>query len=344
MSLSGCISAFGAMFWRLARCIILCISIVSVAAQAAWQSDTQNIMGTQVSVTAWHESDVNANEAIAAVMAEMRRIDQSLSPYIESSELSRVNRLAVAAPVKVSRELAFLVDKSLYYSGVSKGAFDITFGSVGRYYDYREGRQPSAAQREKLLAAIDYRHVQLDRKKRTLFFQHPHVYIDLGGIAKGYAVDRAADILLAAGVRHATVSAGGDSRVLGDKRGRPWLIGIKNPRQAPGETDTLIRMPLSDVAVSTSGDYERFFIDKDSGERVHHILNPATGTSAGDVVSVTILGERGVDTDPLSTTVFVLGVKAGLALVNRTAGFDCVIIDRFGKAHYSDGLIEPSVN
>ncbi len=314
------------------------------AAYGVWQSDTQNVMGTEVSVTVWHDSDALARNAIAAVMAEMHRIDQSFSPYIASSELARINRTAASAPLVVSQELAFLIDKSLYFSRISEGAFDITFGSVGRYYNYRKGLQPNEAQREKLLAAIDYHHVQLDKKTRTLFFKHPHVYIDLGGIAKGYAVDRAATMLQQAGVQHATVSAGGDSRVLGDKRGRPWLIGIKNPRQAPGDADTLIRMPLSDVAVSTSGDYERFFIDKESGERVHHILNPATGTSAGEVVSVTVLGDRGVDTDPLSTTVFVLGVAKGLALVNGLAGFDCVIIDRSGKAHYSDGLMEPSVN
>ncbi|MFL0811068.1 MAG: FAD:protein FMN transferase [Agarilytica sp.] len=298
-------------------------------------------MGTSVSVTAWHDDQNIVKRAVSAVMQEMHRIDATLSPYKEHSELSRVNRDAAKVPLQVSQELYFLVDKSLYFSRVSEGAFDITFASLGRYYDYRKKEKPDANQHKKLLPAVNYQHIQLNKAEQSLYFSHPHVYIDLGGVAKGYAVDRAAQILRQAGIRHATISAGGDSRVIGDKRGQPWLIGVKNPRQKPGEPDALIRMPLTDVAVSTSGDYERFFIDEENNERVHHILNPKTGKSASRVVSVTVLGAKGVDTDPLSTTVFVLGVEKGLALVNGLPGFDCVIIDSHGKAHYSDGLIEP---
>ncbi|MFL0800882.1 MAG: FAD:protein FMN transferase [Agarilytica sp.] len=312
--------------------------------QAAWLSDTQAIMGTEVTVTAWHDKEAVLAQALRDVMAEMHRIDASLSPYKPESELSLTNRNAPLAPFTISDELAFLIDKSLYFGRLSRGAFDITFASVGRYYDYRKKQAPEDQKREALLSAIDYQHVKLNKQKQTLFFTDPHVYIDLGGMAKGYAVDRAADILKSAGVTNATVSAGGDSRVIGDKRGRPWIIGIKNPRQKAGESETVIRMPLENVAVSTSGDYERFFIEEGSGERIHHILNPRTGSSAKGVVSVTILGDLGVDTDPLSTTVFVLGVEKGLALVNSLNGFDCVIIDSFGKTHYSSGLAAPNVN
>lgn len=309
--------------------------------KAAWQSDTQAIMGTEISVTAWHDDEATLSRAINAVMAEMRRIDETLSPYKPDSELSRVNRLASSKTVPISEELAFLVDKSLFFGELSEGAFDITYASLGRYYDYRNKVKPGKAQKDALLPAINFRHIKLDKPSRTIFFLHPQVYMDLGGIAKGYAVDRAAKILHTFGVVHATVSAGGDSRVLGDKRGRPWIIGIKNPRQKAGDKDTVIRMPIEDTAVSTSGDYERFFIQEETGERVHHILNPKTGDSANAVVSVTVLGREGVDTDPLSTTVFVLGVEKGLRLVNRLPGFDCVIIDRFGKTYYSAGLIQP---
>src|SRR5690606_39073535 len=120
---------------------------------------------------------------------------------------------------------------------------------------------------------------------------HPDIRIDLGGIAKGYAVDRAAEILRGYGVEHATVSAGGDSRLMGDKNGRPWIVGIKNPR-AEDDKDALpvIRLPLTDTAVSTSGDYERYFVDEATGERIHHIINPKTGRSATGVISVTVLG------------------------------------------------------
>lgn len=322
--------------------LLVVLGFSSIPVQAEWYSEKAAIMGTEVNVTVWHESESLAQQAIADVMQEMHRVDNTLSPYKESSDLSQLNREAGKKPQKISDELVFLVDKSLYFSRVSSGAFDITYASLGRYYDYRKKQKPSEKVRKELLAAIDYRHLQLDRKNKTLFYQNPHVYVDLGGIAKGYAVDRAALILQKYGIQHASVSAGGDSRVIGDRRGRPWVVGIKNPRMSEASPQaSVIRMPLEDVAVSTSGDYERFFID-DDGQRIHHILNPKTGKSASGVVSVTILGELGVDTDPLSTTVFVQGVEKGLALINKIQGFDCVIIDSNGQAHYSQGLMAPS--
>ena len=268
------------------------------------------------------------------------RIDQHFSPYIASSELSRANQQAVLAtaekPLAISAELTRLIDKSLYYSRLTDGAFDITFASLARYYDYRKKLTPSEAQRAALLPAINYRLIHLDKQHRTLWFEHPQLYIDLGGIAKGYAVDRGIDILRGYGIAHASFSAGGDSRVLGDKRGRPWLVGIKNPRADA----VAISLPLDNVSVSTSGDYERYFI-ADNGERVHHIINPRTGKSTSGVNSVTIIGPLGFDTDPLSTSVFVMGPEKGLALINRLPGFDAVIITSQGKVLYSQGLIDP---
>ncbi|SMF11840.1 thiamine biosynthesis lipoprotein [Alteromonadaceae bacterium Bs31] len=326
----------------LLRTALFSLIILSPYISAEWHTDTQGIMGTQVSITFWHTDSAQAAALINAGMAEMRRLDQSLSPWIESSELARVNRLAATSPQKISPELLGLVDKSLYFSKVSKGAFDISFASVGWYYDYRENKQPSDKKREALLPAINYRWLDLNKEKSTLAFKHENVRIDLGGIAKGYAVDRVAKILQDGGVKHATVSAGGDSRVLGDKRGRPWMIGIKNPRDGGEENARpAIMLPLENTAISTSGDYERYFIDSTSGKRIHHILNPKTGKSVEGIVSVTVLGPTGSDTDPMSTTVFVLGVEKGLALVNRIAGFDAIIIDSAGKVHYSEGLAPP---
>jgi len=312
--------------------------------RAQWYDGQQALMGTQVVLTLWHEDQNLAKNAIDRVMEEMRRIDRTLSTYKANSELSVINKTAARSSQKISKELSFLIDKSLYFGALSDGAFDITYASVGRYYDYREKIRPKEKVRLDLLEAIDYRHIRLDQSSLTISFLHPHVHIDLGGIAKGYAVDRATEILTSMGVRHATVSAGGDSRIIGDRRGRPWIVGIKNPRRRQHESETVIRMPLENTAISTSGDYERFFIDTNNAERVHHILNPETGSSAKGVVSVTVLGHRGVDTDPLSTTVFVLGVKKGLALINRFPEFDCVIIDSQGKVHYSRGLMDPAVN
>ncbi len=325
-----------------ARQLLICALLVAVSplALAKWHGDAQDIMGTNVSVTLWLEDDQKAEQAIAAVMAEMRRIDEQFSPYIETSELYRVNQLAPKAsaekPISISAELASIIARANRYSELSGGAFDLTFASIGRYYDYRKKLSPSEQQRADLLPAINYRLIHLDSKNNTVWFGHPKLYIDLGGIAKGYAVDRSMAIVQSFGVEHASITAGGDSRVIGDKFGRPWLIGIKNPRADA----VAITLPLEDVAVSTSGDYERYFID-DKGERVHHIINPRTGKSTNGINSVTIIGPEGFDTDPLSTTVFVLGEEKGLALINKLPGFDAVIINSSGKVSYSKGLMPP---
>lgn len=323
--------------------ILLCLLAVPGFCRAEWLQEKQDIMGTEVAVTLWHDDARAGKDAIAAVMAEMRRIDATYSPYIETSDLARVNAGAAQKPVVLSAEFAHLVERALRYSELSGGAFDITFASLGWFYDYRGKKKPSAEQQKDLLPAINYRFLKFDPSSRTLTFAHPNVRIDLGGIAKGYAVDRSIEILRSHGISHASVSAGGDSRLLGDRRGRPWLIGIKNPRlQGAEDRAVVLTMPLNDVAVSTSGDYERYFVDEKTGEWVHHILNPKTGKSAYGVISVTILGPQGIDTDALSTTVFVLGVEEGLALLERLPGFDGVIIDANGKVHYSAGLQPPA--
>ena len=323
--------------------ILSVLWLLSFPAVAAWHSDTQDIMGTVVSVTLWLDDDEKGEQAVAAVMAEMRRIDQQYSPFIPSSELSRVNQLAPKAtaqhPLPISAELASIIEKADYYSRISSGAFDITFASLARYYDYRKGLKPSDAQFKELLPQINYTYIHLDRKANTVYFDHPKVYIDLGGIAKGFAVDRAADILQKLGVVHANISAGGDSRVMGDKFGKPWLVGIRNPR-AEDKNAVAITLPLENCAISTSGDYERFFIDKD-GQRVHHIINPRTGKSPHGVISVSVIGPLGFDTDPLTKTIFIMGPEKGLALIESLPGFDAVVITESGKVLYSKGLTPP---
>jgi thiamine biosynthesis lipoprotein len=165
-------------------------------------------------------------------------------------------------------------------------------------------------------------------------FAHPDMKIDLGGFAKGYAADNGAAILARHGIGHALVAAGGDSRLLGDRCGRPWTIGIRDPRRK-GEVVALL--PLEDVSVSTSGDYERFF--EDGTTRCHHVLDPRTGRSPQDVRSVTIVAPDGLTSEALSKTVFVLGVERGMRLVESLPGVDAVVVDADGRLHYSSGLL-----
>lgn len=319
------------------RKILLLLVLLPVIAHADWFSDTRAIMGTAVSVELWMDDAAAAKAAIDAVMIEMQHVDTSMSPYIETSELAKINREASQHPVKISAEMMSLLQQSLRYSQLTDGAFDISFASVGYLYDYREHIQPTQQQIDSHLDAIDYRAIKLDPEKSTVHFLKPGMRIDLGGIAKGYAVDRGADILIAHGVKNAIVTAGGDSRIIGDKRGRPWMVGMKNPRD---REKVSVLLPLADTAISTSGDYERYFMDGD--RRVHHILNPKTGKSASDVQSVSVLAPRGFDSDPLTKIFFVRGLAAGMALIDSLPGVDAIVIGSDGKLYYSKNLAPPN--
>ena len=303
------------------------------SALAEWYTEQAAIMGTAINVELWHDNEQHGRALTDAVMAEMNRIDELMSTYKPDSELSYINAHASEGPVTASSELLKLIIRALDYSVVTAGAFDITYASAGQYYDYRAGKKPSNAQLQNALPAINYRHVKIDPQRSTIEFMRPGVRIDLGGIAKGYAVDRSIDLLQQAGVSNAIVSAGGDTRVIGKRWDRSWKIGIRNPRQR----DSIASMvPLENSAISTSGDYERYF--EEDGVRYHHILNPGTGKSTNEIQSSSIIGADATDTDALSTSVFVLGVQQGIQLINALPGTEAIIIDNEGRMHYSDGL------
>ncbi|MCL4781363.1 MAG: FAD:protein FMN transferase [Gammaproteobacteria bacterium] len=290
-------------------------------------------MGTRVEIQVWMDEEPKARQLIAAGMAEFDRIEAAMSTYRESSEISAVNRGAASAPVVVSAELLELVQRSLALSVRTGGAFDITYDSVGYLYDFRARERPAEADIAKNIAAIDYRHVLPDAGKSTIRFTQPGTRINLGGIAKGYACEQVVALLRKAGVTNALVNAGGDTRLLGDRRGKPWVVGIRDPDD---ESKWVTRLALDDEAISTSGDYERYF--EEDGVRYHHILDPESGKPVAGVRSVTIIGPDATLTDGLSTSVFVLGVERGLALVEATPGYAAVIIDASRKVRFSSAL------
>ncbi|MCW7538593.1 FAD:protein FMN transferase [Aquabacterium sp. A7-Y] len=258
-------------------------------------------------------------------------------PTTPQSELSRINRDAATGAVPVSDEMYTLVARAIDFSELSNGAFDITYAAVGHLYDYRHQLRPSEAAVEQARAAVGYRHLILDPRARTVRFAREGVRIDLGGFAKGHAVDRSIALLKARGIRHAMVCAGGDSHVLGDRRGRPWTIAVRDPRLA-GEVVAVL--PLEDTSISTSGDYERYF--EQDGVRFHHLIDPGTGRSPSSVRSVTILAPDGLTSEALSKSVFVLGVEKGLELVETQPGIDAVVVDSDGRLHSSSGLLPAS--
>jgi thiamine biosynthesis lipoprotein len=306
------------------------------AAHAEWLYRDAPIMGTRCDVELWAEDRIKGEAAISAVFDEMRRVDNEFSTYKPESEVSRVNVAAAKAPMRISKELFDLIQTSIDYSNLTRGTFDITYASVGYMYNYPDHVRPTDAQIAAALPESNYRHVHLDAAAQTVFFDHDGVRIDFGGIGKGYAVDRGIAVLQKVGITHAMVNAGGDSRIIGDRFGKPWIIGIKDPDD---RSRTILRIPLADTAFSTSGDYERFF--DEGGVRYHHILDPRTGKSPHKVRSVTIIGPYATRTDALTKSVFVMGVPEGLAFINGLSDIDAVAVTPDRKIWYSKGLENP---
>jgi FAD:protein FMN transferase len=294
-------------------------------------------MGTRISVALWRADKPKAEQAIEAVLTEMRHIDTSMSTYKPDSEISQVNARAAAGPMHISKELFDLLVTARQYSELTEGAFDITYASVGYLYDFRKHQHPNEQAIDRALPSVNYRHVLLDAKAQTVQFSQPGVRIDLGGIAKGYSVDCGIEILKKLGYTRAYVAAGGDSRIVGDRFGKPWVVGIRDPTKGEGEVIT--RIPLVDAAMSTSGDYERFF--DENGVRYHHIIDPHTGHSASKVRSATIIGPIATRTDGLSKTAFVLGPEKAMEIYNRIDDIDAIIVKLDGSVIYSKGL-EPA--
>ncbi len=312
-------------------CLVVCL-IAPNADADVWKQHGFKPMGTQAYIEVLAKDDVQAQQAIAFVEAEFARVNALMSPWVESSELSLLNREAARQPVTVSAELWQLLARARQVSELSHGAFDITFASVGFKFDYRLHQKPSDAERKEQAQWINYRFVQL-LPNNQVKFSRPQVKIDLGGIAKGYTVEQSIQLLKKMGIRHALVSAGGDTRLLGDKAGRPWLVAIKHPR---AEDKQVAQLPLVDQAISTSGDYERYFIE--DGKRYHHILDPKTGQSPTELMSVSVIGPDATQTDALSTTLFVLGLERGMQLIEQIPGYDAVFIRSDRQMFFSKGL------
>jgi thiamine biosynthesis lipoprotein len=307
----------------------------AVDAQPDWEKVSYSTMGTNILIELHHSDSQVRSRGIQAVIAEMERINQTMSTYISTSEISTINALAFSQELIISQEIFDLLSLSKQISALTNGAFDITYASVGYLYSYPDKTKPSDAQIAQLLSAVNYKLVVLDEENTSVRFLHKDVKIDLGGIAKGYAVDNAITLLSDLGITNALVTAGGDTRLLGDRLGKPWIVGIRDPRDRNKQA---VVIPLAQSAMSTSGDYERYF-EQDS-QRFHHILSPKTGKSTHEVQSVSIIGPQSVYNDALSTAVFVMGLQQGIGLINTLPEYEAIVMDANRRMHYSNGLVQ----
>ncbi len=292
------------------------------------------VMGTDLEMIVSSSDEAKAEKAFASVENEMKRIEDEMSEWKEKTFVSAINNNAGIRAVSVPSDLFKVIWAAVTVSKLTDGAFDITWASMRGVWDFSPGheRVPSDTEVKERLKLVDYRDIVLDEKKNTVFLKRKGMAIGLGAIAKGYAVDRATQVLAKEGIRDSIVKAGGDMRVQGLDNGKPWEIGIKHPRKK----ELLAKFGLTNVSVSTSGDYERFFI-KDN-VLYHHIIDPRTGFPARASMSVTVLAPDTMTSDALSTAVFVLGPDKGLELVDKLEGVEAIIVDASGKMRISPGI------
>lgn len=292
-------------------------------------------MGTFVEVSLYGLTKAQANEASAAVFSEFARIEDSMSAWKPTSQLSNVNAAAGKAAVVVDQELFDLVKRALSFAEETEGAFDPTFAAMWGLWTFGDDgvdQLPNPKEVEKRRSLIDYRKVKLDPKARTIFLEREGMKLGLGGIAKGYATDRAAAILRERGARDFLIKAGGELFASGTKGGKKWRVGIRDPRSP----DHFAALALEDRAFDTSGDYERFF--EANGERYHHIIDPKTGYPATRSRSATVLAKEATTSDALSTALFVLGPKRAMPLVEKMPGVEAVLVGADNELHVSSGL------
>lgn len=291
------------------------------------------VMGTSLQLTVLGHDAAKLDAALEAAEAELRRVEDVFTSW-RASPLLRLNAGAGKGPQQVSREMARLIARSLKIGQLTGGAFDVTFASVGKLWDFKAKppKLPTSDEVKQALTKVGWAKVAVDLSKNTVSLP-AGTKIGLGGIAKGYGVDRAMGVLLARGIKHALVNAGGDLKALGTKHGKPWPIAIKHPRD---RERVLAVLPVANTCVVTSGDYERFF-ERD-GKRYHHILDPRSGYPSTGCMSATVVAPDAAFADALATALCVLGPKAGLPIVEKLRRVECLLVDMDGKVHVSSGL------
>jgi thiamine biosynthesis lipoprotein len=292
-------------------------------------------MGTLVTITAVAKNEAVAQAATTAGFAEIHRLEGLLSTWIPTSELSRVNASAGVMPVSVSSETLAVVQNALQVAEMTNGGFNIAIGpAVDAWNVIGSQRIPTESELDELRPLVNLQAVHADVRAKTIFLEKSGMRIDVGGIGKGYAADQAVDALQRTGAIAGVVALSGDIKTFGRlPDGKLFPIGIQHPRK---DESVLAWIELQDEAISTAGDYERFF-ERD-GVRYHHILDPRTLQPARGCQSVTVIAREGVWADGLDTGIFVMGAELGMRLVEALPDVEAIIVDHEGVVHVSSGL------
>ena len=292
-------------------------------------------MGTLVKITAVAQSEPVAQAAVTAGFAEIHRLEALLSTWISTSELSRVNASAGVMPIHVSLETLTVVQRAMQVAEMTEGAFNIVIGPAVDAWDVIDSRHiPTESELAALSPLVDLQAIHVNVREQTIFLEKAGMRIDVGGIGKGYAADQAVMAMKKAGASAGVVALSGDIKTFGQlPGGRNFSVGLQHPRK---EGEVLAFIDLENEAISTAGDYERYF-ERD-GVRYHHILDPKTLQPARRCHSVTVIAREGIWADGLDTGIFVMGAELGMRLVEALPDVEAIIVDHDGVVHVSSGL------
>ena len=311
-----------------------CVGVAPIQ-ESAVITRAQMHMGTLVKITVIARSELIAQAAATAGFAEIRRLEELLSTWIPTSELSRVNASAGKTPVLVGPETLTIIQRAMQAAEMTGGGFNIAIGPAVDAWRVTEGQRiPTESELDALRPLVDLQAVHVNVQERTIFLEKTGMRIDVGGIGKGYAADQAVDAIRRAGAVAGVVALSGDIKTFGRlPGGMMFPVGIQHPRE---DEAVLAWIDLKDEAISTAGDYERFF-ERD-GIRYHHILDPRTLQPARSCQSVTVIAREGVWADGLDTGIFVMGPERGMELVEQLPDVEAIIIDAEGHLLVSSGL------
>jgi len=295
------------------------------------------LMGNQFEISAVSDNEQNANRSINAGIDEIKRIEKLLTTFHDSSETNLINRNAGIEAVKVSEEIFNLIERSIRISSITQGAFDITYGSIDKRlwnFDTQMKSLPDKETAKEMVKLINYRNIVLDRENSTVFLKEKGMRIGFGGIGKGYAAEMAKCKMQQLGITNGIVNASGDLTTWGfQPNGDEWTVGIANPNIS-GEVFSFLK--ISGLAVATSGNYEKYIMI--DGKKYSHTIDPRTGLPVTGIKSVTIITKNAEIADAMATPVTIMGVKAGLHMINQMKDIDAVIIDDHDKIHHSTNI------
>ena len=297
---------------------------------------TLKLMGSRFDISVVTNDTLTAHKSINIAITEITRIEKLISSWDKNSQTSEINRNAGIKPVKVANELFNLIERSLAISKLTDGAFDISYASMDKIWKFN-GSMKTMPSKEKIKASVSkvgFENIILNQENQTVFLRLKNMKIGFGAIGKGYAADKAKDLLISKGVKAGIINASGDMNTWGTQpNGDDWTIAITNPLN---KNNAFALLPISNKAVVTSGNYEKYVIF--NNKKYTHIIDPRTGYPSSGIISVTVFSSKAELADALATSIFVMGIEVGINRINQLKGIECVIIDNKGNIHTSNNL------